>query len=265
MIGVLDSGVGGLSVLREIHRQFPNSPTLYFADQAYLPYGPRPQSEIRAFVEAIVAYLLAQGATVIVIACHAASAAGLHYLREARPGVPFVGVEPAVKPAAERTQTGVIGVLTTQATADGALYRRVCERHASHVRIITQVAPELVLLAEQGAPDTAASRAVIARSLRPLLDAQSDQVVLACTHFPFLMRLLQAEIGSRAALVDPSPAIARQVGRIIANMEAPSQIQRAAQNSQRHRYVTSGDAGRFASTIQVLLGEQVTAETVSLG
>ena len=121
-------GVGGLSVLREIHRLLPEIPTLYYADQAHIPYGPRSADEIREYVKAITEFLIGQGAGVIVIACHAASAASLQPLRQQYPDVPFVGMEPAVKPAAEATRSGVVGVLTTQATADGALYRRVLAR-----------------------------------------------------------------------------------------------------------------------------------------
>ncbi|MCC6802512.1 MAG: aspartate/glutamate racemase family protein, partial [Anaerolineae bacterium] len=143
-MGVLDSGVGGLSVLREIHRLLPGVPTFYFADQAHIPYGPRSADEIRGYVESIADFLIGQGAAVIVMACHSASAASLTDLRARNPHIPIVGMEPAVKPAAEATRSGVIGVLTTQATANGALYKRVVARFAANVRVITQVAPELV-------------------------------------------------------------------------------------------------------------------------
>jgi glutamate racemase len=254
-IGVLDSGVGGLSVLREIHRQHPHLTTLYYGDQAHLPYGERSHAEIQQYVEAISAFLIGQGAAAIVIACHAASAGGLYAVRARFPDVPFVGIEPAVKPAAAATQTGVIGVLTTQATADGALYRSVVQRHASGVRVLTQVAPELVLLAEAGAPDTADSRAVVAAAVAPLLAANADQIVLACTHFPFLALLLYAVMGERAALVDPGAAVARQVGRVLGAAAL-------ATNGSRplHRYYTSGDAGAFAVVAQRLLGVDIQAE-----
>ncbi len=259
VIGVLDSGVGGLSILREIHAQLPDHPTLYYADQAHLPYGPRPQSQIRDYVEKISDYLIDQGAQMIVIACHAASAAGLHALRARRPDVPFVGLEPAVKPAAERTQTGVIGVLTTQATADGALYRRVRERHAAHVRVLTRVAPDLVTLAEQGAPDTAESRARIAQHVEPLLSAHADQIVLACTHFPFFAPQLEAVIAGRAALVDPSSSVARQVGRVAAAVQG-----RASDGRTQHRYITSGDPAAFSAQIAAMIGVHAAAEQAVL-
>ncbi len=239
-IGVLDSGVGGLSVLREIHRLLPGVPTIYYADQAHLPYGVRSSDEIRRYVEAIADFLIAQGAGVIVLACHAASAASLQPLRARTPSIPFVGMEPAVKPAAEATRSGVIGVLTTQATADGALYRRVVARYAAHIHVITQVAPDLVTMVEQGRHDEAA----LHRCIDPLLSAGADQIVLACTHFPFLKADLQRI--TDVPLVDPSAAVARQVGRVL-----PPEV-RAATGA--NRYFTSGSAEQFRVMLQRLIG-----------
>ena len=244
-IGVLNSGVGGLSVLREIHRLLPEIPTLYYADQAHIPYGPRSAGEIRGFVTAITESLIEQGAGVIVIACHAASAASLQPLRQQYPNVPFVGMEPAVKPAVEATRSGVVGVLTTQATADGALYRRVLARYAADVKVLTQVAPELVTMVEQGAQDDPQSEAVLKRLVDPLVAAGADQLVLACTHFPFLTEALHRV--TDLPLVDPSAAVARQVARVL-----PPSV-RAARGE--HRYFTSGDAERFGVMVERLVGE----------
>ena len=135
-IGVFDSGVGGLSVWREIVRQFPNEWTLYIADQAHVPYGSRRLAEVRELSEGTTRFLLAQGARVIVIACNTASAAALHYLRCTFPQVPFVGMEPAVKPAVERTCTGVVGVIATQATFQGELFASLLERYSGDIRVI---------------------------------------------------------------------------------------------------------------------------------
>jgi len=241
-IGVLDSGVGGLSVLREIHRLLPNHPTIYVADQLHLPYGPRPADEVRAFVFSITEFLIERGAAVIVLACNAASAASLLPLREANPDVPFVGMEPAVKPAAEATQTGVIGVLTTRTTADGPLYERVLNHYARDVQVITQVAPELVHIAEAQSQHTPEGRAVIARYIEPLLEAGADQIVLACTHFPLLADAIQAVAGSAVTLVDPSPAIARQIVRVW----PPNLTPQPAPN----QYFTSGDPAQFNNMLK---------------
>lgn len=250
-IGVFDSGIGGLSVLREIHRLLPAHPTVYVADQGHLPYGPRPQSEILAFSDAITRYLLEQSARVIVIACHTASAAALYTLRERYPDVPFVGMEPAVKPAVEQTRTGVVGVLSTLTTAQGALYQRVLERYASGARVITQVAPELVRMAEEQSQDTPQAQAVLERILRPLLEGGADEIVLACTHFPFLAEAIQAIVGPHVRLVDPGPAVARQTARLWPRDIPPG--------TQPHRYITSGDSQRFAASLHQLIGVNAAA------
>jgi glutamate racemase len=254
-IGVLDSGVGGLSILREIHRLLPDTPTLYFGDQAHLPYGPRPADEIRRFVEAIADFLIQHGASVIVVACNAASAASLHELRARYPHVPFVGMEPAVKPAAVATRTGVIGVLTTQATADGDLYRSVRERFASDMQVITQVAPELVRLVEQGRGDAPECQQCVHDYLQPMLEAGADQIVLACTHFPFLKEAIQAV--TSAAVIDPSAAVARQVARVLpAGMagEEGRGVQLNAPAKRENLYFTSGDPEGFRVLLRRLIG-----------
>ena len=143
-IGIFDSGVGGISVLRAIREQMPNESILYFGDQGHIPYGPRPMEQIRDFSEAITRFLLAHGAKIIVVACNTASAAALKYLRERFPDVQFVGMEPAVKPAAEHTHTGKVGVLATPATFQGELYASVVERFAHGVELLQNTCPGLV-------------------------------------------------------------------------------------------------------------------------
>ena len=245
-IGVLDSGVGGLSVLREIHHLLPDHPTVYVADQLHLPYGPRPAHQVRAFVFSITEFLIEQGAVVVVLACNTASAASLLPLREAFPDVPFVGMEPAVKPAAEATKTGVVGVLTTRTTAAGPLYERVLNQYARDVQVITQVAPGLVPIAETQSQHTPQGRAVIQGYIEPLVEQGADQIVLACTHFPLLTDAIQAIAGSAVTLVDPSPAIARQVARVwpehLTPQPAPNQ------------YFTSGDPVTFQRMLKQLIG-----------
>jgi glutamate racemase len=245
-IGVLDSGIGGLSVLREIHRLLPQLPTVYVADQLHLPYGPRPTEEVRAFVFSITDFLIRQGASVIVLACNTASAASLLPLREAYPYVPFVGMEPAVKPAAEATRSGVVGVLATETTANGPLYERVLNRYARNVQVITQIAPGLVQVAEDNTQQTPGGRAVIEGYIRPLIEQSADQIVLACTHFPFLAPTIQAIVGSGVTLVDPSPAIARQTARLLPKNHALQSIP--------NHYFTTGDPARFQEMLKVLIG-----------
>jgi len=255
-IAMLDSGVGGLSILREVRRRLPNEDVLYFADQGHVPYGPRPLEEIRGFVEAITRFFLDRDAKVIVVACNAASAASLHYLRATFPGVPFVGMEPAVKPAAENSENGVIGVITTKATYQGALFASVIDRFASNVRVVTQVCPEFVRLVEAGDLDSAEVREAARAYLAPLLEAGIDQLVLGCTHFPFLTPVLQEIVGPNVDIVDPSPAVARQVGRVIAEQR----------NDEAHTgtltFFTSGEPDAFRHLATRLLGEPLQPEQV---
>jgi glutamate racemase len=215
-IGVFDSGVGGLSVVREIMAQHPAQPIIYLADQANAPYGQRDLAEIRRLAQGIVRFLLAQGARLIVIACNTASAAALHWLRRQLPDVPFVGMEPAVKPAVERTRTGHVGVIATAATFQGELFASLLDRYAGNVAIHTQVCPELAPLVEAGELDSPRARWAVQEYLAPLLAAGIDQLVLGCTHYPFLRPLFEEVVGPGVAVLDPAPAVARQTGRVLA-------------------------------------------------
>jgi glutamate racemase len=255
-IGMLDSGLGGLSILREVRHQLPHEDVLYFADQGHVPYGPRPLEEIRGFARGITRFLLARQAKVIVVACNAASAAGLHHLRERFPQVPFVGMEPAVKPAAERTRSGVIGVITTKATYQGELFASVVDRFASGVKVMTQVCPDFVTLVEEGQLEGPSVRATAEVYLKPLLEGGIDQLVLGCTHFPFLSSTLQEVVGPGVEIVDPSPAVARQTKRVI------GECQNAPDHIGQISYFTSGDPHHFRAMAARLMGEPVRPDQV---
>jgi glutamate racemase len=247
-IGIFDSGVGGLSVWREIIRQFPHEDTLYLADQAHVPYGSRRLVEVRDFSEGVTRFLLAQGAKVIVIACNTASAAALHYLRCTFPDVPFVGMEPAVKPAAEQTCSGVVGVIATQATFQGELFASLVERYAGDVRVITQACPGLVEAVEAGALDAPKTEALLRGYLTPLVEAGMDQLVLGCTHYPFLRSAIARVLGADVTVIDPAPAVARQTGRVLAQRGAG-----ASRGGVGHRvFYTSGDVTAFAAMVERL-------------
>ena len=260
-IGVFDSGVGGLSVWREIVRQLPAEDTLYFADQAHIPYGQRPLDEVRRLTENITRFLLAQGAKIIVVACNTASGAALHALRETFPDVPFVGMEPAVKPAVEHTRTGIVGVIATPATFEGDLFAGLVARFGSGVDLHTQACPGLVEAVETGALDTPETEALLRHYLTPMLDAGIDQLVLGCTHYPFLSPVIQRIAGPEVTLIDPAPAVARQVERVLArrNLLAP------AGQTGRHRFYTSGDPAKFSALARTLIGnENLTANHTNL-
>jgi glutamate racemase len=214
-VGIFDSGVGGLSVLRHLRAQLPGADLLYLADAAHVPYGPRPLAEVRHFAEAIARFLLDQGAQAVVVACNTASAAGLKHLRFTFPEVPFVGMEPAVKPAAEQTRTGVVGVLATPATFQGELFNSVVERFAQGVRVIPQICPGLVEQIEAGELNSPATEAMLRGWVEPLLAQNIDALVLGCTHYPFVIPLLEKIGGPGVRVIDPAPAVARQAVRVL--------------------------------------------------
>lgn len=268
-IGVFDSGVGGLSVVREIIAQLPAQPIIYLADQANAPYGQRDLAEIRWLAEGIARFLLAQGAQVIVVACNTASAAALHWLRRRFPETPFVGMEPAVKPAAERTRSGHVGVIATAATFQGELFASLLDRYAGNVAIHTQVCPDLVPLVEAGELDSPRARQAVQTYLAPLLAAHIDQLVLGCTHYPFLRPLFEEVAGPGVAVIDPAPAVARQAGRMLAQHGRPAghdpdteiaavaAAQHSAEGGRRgpaYDFYTTGDPARFGAAVSRMLG-----------
>ncbi|MDY0019570.1 MAG: glutamate racemase [Anaerolineae bacterium] len=245
-IGIFDSGLGGLSVWREVVRCLPEASTLYFADQAHVPYGPRPLEEVRQYTKGITAFLLSQGADLIVVACNTASGAALHALRQTFPDVPIVGMEPAVKPAAERTRSGVIGVIATPATFQGDLFQELVERFAAEVRLETQACPGLVDAVEAGDLDTPETAALLKKYLQPMLDAGIDHLVLGCTHYPFLSAAIAKVAGPGVTLIDPAPAVARQVARLLDS--------RKPAGPPHHRFYTTGDRQTLITMAQQLVG-----------
>lgn len=255
-IGVFDSGVGGLSVLRAMRALMPNEDVIFFGDQGHVPYGPRPLEEVRAFSVAITRWLLDEGAKLIVVACNTASAAALKYLRETFPDVKFVGMEPAVKPAAETTRTGRVGVLATPATFQGALYASVVERFANGVTLLQDTCPGLVQEIEKGNLDGEATRRILDAALRPMLENNIDTVVLGCTHYPFVIPLIERICGDSVRVIDPAPAAARQAERLL---EAGGTRNPSARRG-RVQFYTSGDAAAVESLLPKLLGESGTVE-----
>jgi glutamate racemase len=254
-IGIFDSGVGGLSVLRAIRELMPGEPVVYFGDQAHVPYGPRPLSQVRGFSEGITRFLLSRHAKIIVVACNAASAAALAYLRQAHPEVAFVGMEPAVKPAAEHTSSGVVAVLATPATFQGELYASVVERFATGVELLKSTCPGLVQRIEVGDLSGPRTRAILEEALQPMLKRKIDTVVLACTHYPFVIPLIKQIVGEGVRVIDPAPAVARQTQRLLESrgLSGPS-----ARWGPAH-YLTSGETRSFSRVLTTLLGESAMA------
>ena len=214
MIGIFDSGTGGLSVLREIVRLLPEEKYVYFSDNAHCPYGEKTPEFIRERCRHIVRTLLDKGAEIIVVACNTATAAAIRALRDEFP-VRFIGMEPAVKPAVLGTRTGVIGVLATAGTLKGSKYLNTKGNYEDGCTIEEHVGQGFVELVESGDLTGPAAEAVVERSLRPLLDKGADTIVLGCTHYPFLLETLQKIAGPGIRFIDPAPAVARQLVRVM--------------------------------------------------
>jgi len=248
-IGIFDSGLGGLTVVRALHELLPHEQLLYFADSAHLPYGERSMNEIFSFSRAITDHLLRQGCKIVVIACNTASAAALKPLRELYGSqVAFVGMEPAVKPAAEHSQTKNVGVIATTATFQGELYASVVERFAQDVNVLQQPCPGLVQQIEAGELDTPETEKMLRGWIGPMLEKNIDALVLGCTHYPFVRPLIEKIAGPNVRVIDPAPAVARQVKRIleVMNLLAP------ASQKGSITYRTSGDLEIFKAMLPKL-------------
>lgn len=211
-IGVFDSGVGGLSVLREIRRELPNEDLLYVADSGHAPYGDKSAGLIEARSVAIVDFLVSQQAKAIVVACNTATGVAIKTLRT-RFSIPIIAMEPAIKPAAAHTRSGVIGVLATSRTIDSDNFAKLHERFGADIKILMQACPGLVEQVEAGKLQDDKTRALVKQFVLPLLDQGADTLVLGCTHYPFLAALIREVAGTSVTIIDPSPAVARELGR----------------------------------------------------
>lgn len=210
MIGIFDSGSGGLSVLREILRVLPRERYVYYADNANCPYGEKTPEFIQNRCRVITEYLLSRGAQIIVVACNTATAAAITTLRNEYP-IKFIGMEPAVKPAALSSKSGVIGVLATAGTLKGSKYLTTKGIYEDDVKIVEHVGQGFVELVENGILDGPQAEETVRKSLQPLLDAGADRIVLGCTHYPFLRDVIQRVAGPDVQIIDPAPAVARHL------------------------------------------------------
>ncbi|MBR6587357.1 MAG: glutamate racemase [Kiritimatiellae bacterium] len=215
MVGFFDSGVGGRCVLDAFRRLCPDEPAVYVADSENCPYGNKPPEEIVRLSKRIAADLIGRGCEVVVVACNTATAAAIDELRNEWPEIPFVGMEPAVKPAALGSKSGIVGVLATRGTFNGRLYRETSSRVSDTVRIIECIADEFVDLVERGVVSGAEAEDAVRRRIEPLIAAGADRIVLGCTHFPHLKHLMENVADGRAEIVDPSDAVARRIAEVL--------------------------------------------------
>lgn len=258
-IAVTDSGVGGLSILREIRQLLPHEDIIFLADQAHVPYGQKTLDEVRHYEEGITRFFLTrtkqdgrailEAAKLIVVACNTASAAALHYLRETFPQIKFVGLEPAIKPAALHSQKKRIGVIATAATFQGELYASLIDRFAKDVEVFPRACPELVELVEQDGEFDDAARTILANALQPFQVHDVDKLVLGCTHFPFLRPHIDHILGAGVEVIDPSRAVAKQVARVLEREDALTTRNAAGQITA----ITTGDILHFEKQLTHLL------------
>lgn len=223
-IGIMDSGLGGLSVWREVKALLPHESIIYYADQAHCPYGPQSIEAVRKHVINCVDRLLAQNCKLILLACNTATAAAIDFLRE-HYDVPFVGMEPAIKPAAVSTQTGAVGVLATAGTLSGQLYQQTKSNWASEIKVMVQAGEGLVEIVESNQIDAPETNKLLEQYLNPMLEAGIDHLVLGCTHYPFLMEPIKKICGPGVKLIDPAPAVARRVKQVLSDHKLCTQLQ----------------------------------------
>lgn len=210
-IGVLDSGVGGITVLKHIHALLPEEQLLYFADSLYAPYGNKTEVEIQQRCIEIIDFLLTKDVKAIVIACNTATAAAVDLMREKYPWLPIIGMEPAVKPAAAASLNGVIGVLATVGTLKSAQFAALLESYGRNVKVITQGCIGLVECIERGELHHQSTYELLRQYCQPLLTEGADTIVLGCTHYPFVKELIQQIVGPGVTLIDTGEAVARQL------------------------------------------------------
>ncbi len=253
-IGVFDSGVGGLSVLLEIQRLLPNETLLYVADSGHVPYGEKTPEFIRERSTVITDFLLEQGAKALVVACNTATAAGINELRAAYPQLPIIGMEPAVKPAAAATRSGVVGVLATTGTLQSAKFAALLDRFASDVRVVTRPCPGLVELIEAGELHSPVTRELLRGYVEPLLAEGCDTLILGCTHYPFIKPLLLELVPPSVSLIDTGMAVARQLQRLLGERELLAETP-----GRDIRLWSSGTLSNLKQVLPLLLGKEISA------
>ncbi|MFL9608782.1 glutamate racemase [Methylobacillus sp. Pita2] len=256
-IGVFDSGVGGLSVLRHIREQLPGERLLYFADSLNAPYGPKSQAFIIERSREISRFLIGHGAKAIVVACNTATAAAIQTLRSEL-DIPIIGMEPAVKPAAAATRSGVVGVLATTGTLKSAQFAALLAHYGKNIKVVTQACLGLVECIERGDLDGKATRALVAEYVAPLIDVGADTIVLGCTHYPFAKPLIAEIAGPDVVLIDTGEAVARQVRHrleeagLLAVSGTPGTV----------RAWTNSPAGNAKQLIRLLHGGDIEVEAI---
>jgi glutamate racemase len=256
-IGVFDSGVGGLSVLREIRRELPAEDLIYVADSGYAPYGDRAEDYVRGRAIAIMEFLREQNVKAVVVACNTATGIAVDALR-ARYSEPIVAIEPAVKPAAAQTRSKVVGVLATTQTLAGQKFAKLVSTHAGEVEVLTQACPGLVEQVERGALASESTRSLVEQYLRPLLDKGADTIVLGCTHYPFVSDVIRDVAGPAVNIIDSAGPVARELRRRLQQNGLLAAEPRAGMET----FWTTGSPEQVATVIEQLWSRRVDVRPV---
>ena len=251
-IGVFDSGIGGVSILSEIRQLLPHEDIIYLADSAYCPYGTKGVEVIRERTLKITDFLRANEAKAVVVACNTACSAGLDQVRITHPAIPIVGVEPAVKPAHAITRNGKIGILSTNLTLQGQKFSLLVEKFGNGVEIMTQPAPGLADLVDQGKKDEPETHEILNRFLEPLLERDIDTLVLGCTHYPFLKDAITKICGPSVVLLDTGLAVARQTERVLRYRGILN-----SDNNGTVNFYTTGNAENVKHVLETVWNEEV--------
>lgn len=237
-IGVFDSGMGGLSVWRELRQMLPEESLIFFGDGVRCPYGSRPESEVLQFTVEAVEELIAQGCKLIVVACNTATAVAIDYLREHYPQIPFVGLEPAVKPAALTTKTGIVAVLATERSLSGRLFLQTSAKFEDKVQIIKAIGEGFVEIVERGEENSTEAEQCVSRVIEPIIAAGADKIVLGCTHYPFLRAAIERVVADRdVEIIDSGSAVSRRVAQLLDQHNLRADSSAVAE----YRFITLGD------------------------
>jgi len=254
-IGLFDSGVGGLSVLQHIHQLLPSEDIIYVADSGYAPYGCQNEAYVEQRSRVITEYLLEQGAKVIVIACNTATASIIEAFRQ-QYGIPFIGVEPGIKPAIEISKNGNVGIMATTGTLSSSRYYELSNRFGHSVNLHNQPCPGLADQVESGMIDTPETIKLLESFIQPLLKKQVDTIVLGCTHYSFLTPLIRNMTGDSISLIDTSRAIAEQLVRVLGE-----EVSQAQGNVS---YFTTGSIIRIQTAMKRLLGQEISVSSLNV-
>lgn len=239
MIGVYDSGVGGLTVLRELKKLMPEEDYIYYSDGANCPYGPKEPEFLRQRAKYITDLLIAKGAEIVVVACNTATAAAISWLRD-NYDIPFIGMEPAIKPAALHSRSGVVGVLATAGTFKGRLYLETLARIPEDVKVIEKVGTGLVEAVEMGDFSSPELMSLLRSYIEPMIAESADHIVLGCTHYPFLEESIKKIAGPAVTIVNPAPAVARQTKNILDQLRNGSKKVEPLTRKGSTEYLSSG-------------------------